>query len=118
VPVSDPSARTFLVRILVDGAADRLLPGTSATAVIGLPGSEKALVIPRDALLPYPDGSHSVFVVREAAGVTTALERPVKLGRGGAQVEILTGIESTDRVIVRGNERLRNGQTIRVTGGD
>jgi RND family efflux transporter MFP subunit len=118
VPVSDPSARTFLVRILVDGAAGRLLPGTSATAVIGLPGAEKALVIPRDALLRYPDGSHSVFVVREAAGVTTAQERPVKLGRGGAQVEILTGIESTDRVIVRGNERLRNGQTIRVTGGD
>ncbi|HSW32134.1 MAG TPA: efflux RND transporter periplasmic adaptor subunit [Steroidobacteraceae bacterium] len=117
VPVSDPSARTFLVRILVDGAAGRLLPGTSATTVIGLSGSQKALVIPRDALLPYPDGSHSVFVVRESAGVTTALERPVKLGRGGAQVEILAGIESTDRVIVRGNERLRNGQTVRVTDG-
>jgi RND family efflux transporter MFP subunit len=117
VPVSDPSARTFLVRILVDGAAGRLLPGTSATTVIGLPGSQKALVIPRDALLPYPDGSYSVFVVREAAGIATALERPVKLGRGGAQVEVLEGIESSDRVIVRGNERLRNGQAVRVTGG-
>lgn len=117
VPVSDPSARTFLVRIIVDGAAGRLLPGTSATTVIGLPGSQRALVIPRDALLPYPDGSHSVFVLREAAGVTTAVERPVKLGRGGAQVEVLEGIESSDRVIVRGNERLRNGQTVRVTGG-
>jgi len=41
----------------------------------------------------------------------------VKLGRGGAQVEVLEGIESNDRVIVRGNERLRNGQTVRVTGG-
>jgi RND family efflux transporter MFP subunit len=117
VPVSDPSARTFLVRVLVDGAAGRLLPGTSATAVIGLPGSQQALVIPRDALLRYPDGSHSVFVVREAAGGSTAVERPVRLGRGGAQVEILEGIEAGDRVVVRGNERLRNGQPVRVTDG-
>jgi RND family efflux transporter MFP subunit len=116
VPVSDPSARTFLVRVLVDGAAGRLLPGTSATAVIGLPGAQKALVIPRDALLPYPDGSHSVFVVRDdGSSGSTAVERPVKLGRGGAQVEILDGIEPGDRVVVRGNERLRNGQAVRIT---
>ena len=118
VPVSDPSARTFLIRILVDGAAGRLLPGTSATTVIGLPGSGDALVIPRDALLRYPDGSYSVFVVRAEGGVSTAVERPVRLGRGGAQVEILEGIDATDRVIVRGNERLRNGQAIRIAGGD
>jgi len=115
VPVSDPASRTFLVRILIDSAANRLLPGTSATAVIGLPGSQKALVIPRDALLPYPDGSHSVFVVRDGAGGATAVERPVKLGRGGEQVEILEGIEPGDRVVVRGNERLRNGQAVRIT---
>jgi len=114
VPVSDPASRTFLVRILIDGAADRLLPGTSATAVIGMPGSQKALVIPRDALLPYPDGSHSVFVVSDGSGGKTAVERPVKLGRGGAQVEILEGIEPGDQVIVRGNERLRNGQAVRI----
>jgi len=117
VPVSDPSARTFLVRVVVDGAAGRLLPGTSATAVIGLPGSKKALLIPRDALLRYPDGSHSVFVVRDGAGGSTALERPVKVGGGGVQVEILEGIESADRVVVRGNERLRNGQPVRVVEG-
>jgi RND family efflux transporter MFP subunit len=114
VPVSDPASRTFLVRILVDSAAGRLLPGTSATAVIGLPGSQKALVIPRDALLPYPDGSHSVFVVRDGSGGQTAEERPVKLGRGGEQVEILDGIAPGDRVVVRGNERLRNGQAVRI----
>jgi RND family efflux transporter MFP subunit len=116
VPVSDPTARTFLVRVLVDDAEGRLLPGTSATAVIGLPGARQALVVPRDALRPYPDGSHTVFVVRDAAGGgSTAVERPVRLGRGGAQVEILEGIERGDRVVVRGNERLRNGQPVRVT---
>lgn len=117
VPVSDPSARTFLVRVVVDGAEGRLLPGTSATAVIALPGTQQALVIPRDALLRYPDGSHTVFVLREGPKGPTAVERPVRLGGGGAQVEILEGIARTDRVVVRGNERLRSGQAVRVTEG-
>jgi RND family efflux transporter MFP subunit len=117
VPVSDPSARTFLVRVLVDGAAGRLLPGTSATAVIGLPGSQRALVISRDALVRYPDGSNTVFIVKDAAGGSTAVERRVKLGRGGSRVEVLEGLEPGERVIVRGNERLRDGQPVRVTGG-
>jgi RND family efflux transporter MFP subunit len=117
VPVSDPSARTFLVRVVVDAAEGRLLPGTSATAVIGLPGTKQALVIPRDALLRYPDGSYSVFVLRDGSSGPTALERPVKLGGGGVQVEVLEGIERTDRVVVRGNERLRSGQSVRVVEG-
>lgn len=117
VPVSDPSARTFLVRVVVDEPAGRLLPGTSATAVFALPSAKQALVIPRDALLRYPDGSHTVFVLRDGPNGPTALERPVKLGGGGAQVEILEGIERTDRVVVRGNERLRSGQAVRIVEG-
>ena len=117
VPVSDPSARTFLVRVVVDDAERRLLPGTSATAVIGLPGTKQALVISRDALLRYPDGSHTVFVLRDGPDGPTALERPVKLGGGGVQVEVLEGIGPADRVVVRGNERLRSGQLVRIVEG-
>jgi RND family efflux transporter MFP subunit len=118
VPVSDPTARTFLVRILVDGAGGQLLPGTSATAAIELPGAQTALVVPRDALLRYPDGTHSVFVVRESDGLATAEERRVRLGRGGERVEVLEGIAPGDRVVVRGNESLRNGQPVRIADGN
>jgi RND family efflux transporter MFP subunit len=117
VPVSDPTARTFLVRVLVDGAGGRLLPGTSATAVIGLPGSKAALVVPRDALRRYPDGTHSVFAIREVDGRGIAVERPVKIGRSGTDAEILEGLEPGDRVVVRGNERLRAGQAVRIVEG-
>ncbi len=116
VPVSNASSRTFLVRILVDEAAGRLLPGTSATAVIGLPGRQSALLVPRDALSRYPDGSHSVFVVVSEKGRVLARERRVKVGRSAAQVEVLDGLAAGDRVVVRGNETLRNGQPVRVVG--
>jgi RND family efflux transporter MFP subunit len=116
-PHRPPPGRTFLVRILVDDAGGRLLPGTSATATIQLPGRQTALVVPRDALLRYPDGTHSVFVVRESGGATTVEERRVTLGRGGERVEVLDGLAPGERVVVRGNESLRNGQAVRIADG-
>jgi hypothetical protein len=69
-------------------------------------------------LLRYPDGTQSVFVVRDTDGRATAEERRVRLGRGGERVEILEGIAPGDRVVVRGNESLRNGQPVRIADGD
>ena len=117
VPVGDGTTRTLLVRVVVEGAAGKLLPGTSATAVIDLPSRGSALLVPRDALLRYPDGTHSVFVVAESGGTATATERKVRIGRGGDSVEVLEGISPGELVVVRGNETLRSGQAVRITGG-
>jgi RND family efflux transporter MFP subunit len=114
VPVSDASARTFLVRMVVEDPQGQLLPGTSATASISLSGGTESLVLPRDALLRYPDGTYSVFVVKTEGGRSTAQERRVKVGRGSQRVEILEGLVSGEPVVIRGNETLRNGQAVRV----
>jgi RND family efflux transporter MFP subunit len=114
VPVSDPQARAFLVRVVVDTSDIDLLPGTSATAVIGLngEGGQQKLIVPRDALLLHPDGGYSVFVVKDG----TAHRRQVEIGQQGqAGISILKGIEPTDRVVVRGNEVLRDGQAVELT---
>ena len=114
VPVGDAGARTFLVRIVIESADLRLLPGASATALIKLQGSQSALVAPKDALLRYPDGTHSVFVVEQHNGKTIARERRVEVGRSGAQMEILEGVRAGERIVVRGNESLRDGQDVDV----
>jgi RND family efflux transporter MFP subunit len=113
VPVSDPQARAFLVRVVVDASEIGLLPGTSATAVIGLSDGEgQKLIVPRDALLLHPDGGYSVFVVQDGV----ALRRQVKIGQQGQDgVSILDGIELDDEVVIRGNEVLRDQQTVTVT---
>lgn len=118
VPVGDGAARTFLVRVVVDDADGQLLPGTSATAVIGLPATGSALLVPRDALTRYPDGSYSVFAVDGAGATGTAVEKKVRIGRGGETVEVLDGLAPGERVVVRGNETLQSGQAVRITGGD
>jgi RND family efflux transporter MFP subunit len=118
VPVTDATVRTFLVRIVIDDAQGRLLPGTSATAVIQLPSRNSALTVPRDALTRYPDGSHSVFVIKKVANKLVATERKVTLGRSAAQTEVLKGLAADERVVIRGNETLRSGQAVRLVGGD
>jgi multidrug efflux pump subunit AcrA (membrane-fusion protein) len=75
-------------------------------------------VVPRDALTRYPDGSRSAFVVAREDGRELARERRVRVGRVGTEVEVLEGLESGDRVVVRGNEALRDGQAVRVVEGD
>jgi RND family efflux transporter MFP subunit len=116
VPVGDGATRTLLVRIIVDGAAGRLLPGTSATALIDLPSTGSALLVPRDALLRYPDGTLSVFAIDESGGQARAVEKKVRIGRSGELVEVVEGLSPGERVVVRGNETLRSGQAVRITG--
>lgn len=112
VPVSDPEARAFLVRVVVDAQALDLLPGTSATAVIGLNGNDgQKLLIPRDALLLHPDGGYSVFVVENGV----AKRHQVRIGQQSQSgVSILEGLPANADVVIRGNEVLRDGQAVTV----
>lgn len=117
VPVGEAGARTFLVRIVIEADDVPLLPGASATALIKLQGSRPALVAPKDALLRYPDGTHSVFVIEQRGGETIARERRVEVGASGEQVEILKGLRAGERIVVRGNESLRDGQAVKIVAG-
>lgn len=117
VPVSDAGSRSFLVRVTVEDAGQRLMPGTSATAVfsLGRPGPPGWLV-PQDALLRAPDGSFTVFTVATEQGQPVARRRAVQAGlSAGTAVEILGGLPEGEPVVVRGNESLRDGQPVRVT---
>lgn len=116
VPVGDSGSRTFRVRIMVKDAQQRLLPGTSATAVFDLAqGNSQALMVPRDALLRSPDGSFSLFVVLRDGDLQMAQRRQVSIGHQSARgVEVLAGLNPGEPVVIRGNEILRDGQPVRV----
>lgn len=114
VPVKDPSARTFLVRVAVEDAEGRLTPGMSAEARFSLRGEGAALVLPRDAIVRQPDGGAAVWVVNGNSPASVSA-RPVRLGRtleGG--IEIVSGLEAGAQVVLRGNETLRDGQPVKV----
>lgn len=119
VPVTDASARTFLLRVLVDDPEGRLLPGTSARARILLPPDDASVGVPRDALLRQPDGGFSVFVVEGDDDATVVRQRSVRVARDrGEMVAVSEGVADGERVVVRGNEALSDGQRVDVVTED
>ncbi|MDH5824671.1 efflux RND transporter periplasmic adaptor subunit [Luteimonas sp. RD2P54] len=124
VPVTDPAARTFLLRLLVEQPGGRLLPGASARAEIDLPADAPALAVSRDALLRQPDGGHSLFVVEAGAGGDDAgaagpvvRQRSVRVLRERGDLVAVSGdLQPGERVVVRGNEALEDGQPVAVAG--
>ncbi|KPK30523.1 MAG: hypothetical protein AMJ66_09490, partial [Betaproteobacteria bacterium SG8_40] len=114
VPVNDPDARTFLVRVSLTGDSQLMTPGMSAQVVFPLRGGASVVKVPRDAVVRKPNGSVSVWIINES-DVTTVSERQVDLGRSLRDwVDVRSGLEPGVRVVVRGNETLREGQQVRI----
>lgn len=115
VPVTDPGARTFLLRvdILPQQGLPRMIPGMSAQATLQLPTGRAGIVVPRDAIIRNPDGRITVWTVMENDGELTVKENRVTTGLiFDGRVEVLQGLPDNAQVVVQGNEALRNGQRV------
>ncbi len=115
VPVTDLAARTFLVRVSLDTAPAFMLPGVSATTTFALSTGRQRVTIPRDALLRYADGRSVAWVIEGGEGASVARERLLETGLSfDGRIEVQAGLRSGERVVVTGNESLRDGQPVRV----
>jgi RND family efflux transporter MFP subunit len=115
VPVKDPTARTFLVRLASQEAAPHMAPGMSAKAVFTVAGGDKVVTVPRDAVVRLADGTAKIWVVQGEGQELTAASREVKVAESLAEnIAVLEGLDAGARVVVRGNETLREGQAVRI----
>lgn len=116
VPVADATARSFLLRLEVEDAANQLLPGSSARATLTFSRDDATvLVVPPDALLRHPDGAFSVFSVSNNKAQRHNVTLGVSSERG---VEIVSGLPANLPVVIRGNETLRDGQSVQTVSAD
>jgi RND family efflux transporter MFP subunit len=112
VPVGDERSRMIEVRVAMTGAG---WPIGSAVRV-DLPAARQSagLMVPRDAVIVRADGAH-VFRVGKGDNGDVAERIAVRVGSGDRErVEVTGGLAAGDRVIVRGGERLRPGQPIKI----
>ena len=115
VPLSDPSSRTFLLRVRLSDGDHSITSGMSARARLRIPGTERVLTVSRDAILRDPYGASRVWVLEDVDGAPVATQRSVQAGRSfDGNMEIRAGLEPGMRVVVRGNETLREGQPVRI----
>lgn len=117
VPVSDPTDRAFILRVRTIEKDIPLTPGMSARAAIHLQTGESGVVIPRDAVIRYPDGRITVWVLEPGDPNSKVTERRIGLGLSfDGFVHVSQGLETGAEIVVRGNESLREGQAVRVVG--
>ncbi|MCE7999896.1 MAG: efflux RND transporter periplasmic adaptor subunit [Rhodobiaceae bacterium] len=114
VPVENPLTRTRAVRFTLEGDANAQFT-PNQTAIIHIPVGDRREVVTvhKDAIVNR-QGETIVFVVTNS----TADMRAVQLGEPvGGRFIVLEGLAVGDSVAVRGNERLRSGQPVRVDEG-
>jgi RND family efflux transporter MFP subunit len=109
----DPASRTLLVEVDVDNAAGKLLPGAYAFVHFMLPGRAQSVTVPANALLFRSEGLR-VGVVRDG----TVKLVPTTIGRDyGDRVEVLSGLQASDQIIVNPSDSLLDGAIVRLAGG-
>ncbi|MDA6066027.1 efflux RND transporter periplasmic adaptor subunit [Idiomarina abyssalis] len=115
VPYVDGNDRSFRVRITGD-YPDNWISGIPLTATFEIDTKRRQTAVPQDAIVRYSDGRTSVWVAKKENDNWQAIERPVELGlRFNGYVEIENGLDNGERVIVRGNEALTDGQALELT---
>jgi len=102
-------SRTLLVELEVDNPYEEILAGSYAQVRFTEAKMEAALTLPANTVLFRAEGPQ-IGVVQEDGKVEV---RTVKLGRDfGHSIEILTGVSSTDRVIVNPSSSLASGAAV------
>lgn len=114
VPAENPLTRTRTVRLVPSfGKVLRPLAHQQSVALrVPIGARRSVLSVHKDAVVRR-GGETLVFVVEGA----NAQPRTVELGIAvGGRFEVRAGLKEGDRVVVRGNERLKPGDKVRVTG--
>lgn len=106
----DPASRTLNVEVDVNNLDGKLLPGSYAFVHIKVSGTARGLTIPANTLLFRAQGLQ-VGVVRKGRAELL----PITIGRDyGASVEVSSGLQSTDAVIVDPSDSLITGAPVKV----
>jgi multidrug efflux pump subunit AcrA (membrane-fusion protein) len=101
------------VRIEIPNSKGTIKAGMLGRATLAVGNPHKAILIPKDALVLSGAGK-SVYVINDQ----TAHLVQVKTGPAhGFLIEVKGNLKAGQKVAVRGNERLRPGQRVKVVSG-
>ena len=113
-PAADPGTRLVPVEVALDAAgAATARPGFLARVTFALGARPNVRLIPASALVSGT-GGQAVFTVESGR----AMRRSVQTGlTSQGQIEIVSGLERGDTIVVTGSNTLRDGAEVRVVEG-
>lgn len=113
-PAAHQRTGLYQVEIEIDNPEGIIKPGMFAEAELVKSISRNTIVIPREAIVTTNGDKFVYLVVQDKAvlrKVTTGIE-------GKENIEILSGVREGDRVIVKGQTFLRDGEPVQVVRGE
>ena len=113
-PIVDTSTGTVKVTVEATDPPKQVRPGSFVTVNIVRETHPAALLLPREAVLRELQKAH-VYVAAD----DVAEKRVVTLGlEEGALIEVISGVEAGDRVIVTGQGGLKDGSAVKILIAD
>ena len=107
----DPNMRTLLTEVDVDNSRGELLPGAFAQVHLTLASKAPSLLLPVNSLLFRAEGLQAGVV--SADGTVQLVS--IVIGKDyGTQVEVLSGLQESDNVIVNPPDSLSTGTKVRM----
>jgi RND family efflux transporter MFP subunit len=114
----DPATRTLNTEVDVPNKDSKLLPGSFGEVHFATGTSVPRITIPVNAMLFRAQGAQVAIVDKDSV----VHLRAIGIGRDfGATLEILSGIDVSDRIVVNPSDSLEEGQKVNVAksnGGD
>jgi len=114
--VADPASRTYTVKIAVQNPERLLRAGMVSEARIYGSKMVNAITVPAEALVRDTRGVTQVYVYEPATGRVYA--RRVEVGAPvNDEIEIRSGLSGNEKVVVAGQQNVREGSPAKVVGG-
>ncbi len=107
-PTIDKDTRTVAVEALIDNSNHRLYSGLFVQVTHQFSNKKKRLLIPEESIIPGIN-NEKVFLIRDnkaqAINITTGAHH-------AQMVEVISGLKPDDRIIVRGQHKLKDGSLV------
>ena len=113
----NPNNRSFTVEIPVKNATGNVKPNLTAKVHINDYRNEEALLIPQSTISENAEGEQYAYVVSNVNkdNVATAQKTIITTGKTqGDYVEVLSGIEPGQSIIVEGARSVKEGQKVKI----
>ena len=107
----DPTARTLQVELQLDNRESQLFPGSYTEVHFRLPSSTNTLRLPANTILFRSDGLQVAVVQNQD---TIKIKKVIQGRDFGKTVEILTGLDTSDAVVVNPPDSISDGMHVRI----
>lgn len=112
LPQGDPDSRTFPVKISLANPDLKIKSGMEALVTFDLAEKKEALLVSKDAVVTAGN-NRMVFAVNDGKALPVMVN--IK-GYYDGNVAVEGNLKPGDRIVIRGNERLRPGQPVQIQG--